>query len=1488
MSTPTAGTEIRQGVVAYLQELEVSFSDEIKSGKYGFGWIEEYRKANNLGFLEASKEFIPQNFAAVVAAGLDKQLLALGLVITSKAAGKLKKDLNQTGVTFANMITENLAGDPKKIQGFIDDLVQKGKFSLLNMIGSLNEAFKEGRIEADLYNKAIEGTVALFLKDFPKALDIKKIIASSMVDGLLDVDKFQEQIEIIVAEFEGLKKVIGDTIQGGIDAAASGKPLSIEKFAKAFGDQLKEVLRNAIVSAVTEGIAGLLTSGVLGGVLAEITKLAADLGQGKISKEDFSTKIKELAAKAKPEIERLAEAFGPLGKFVLDLLRDLGLLPGAIAKVAAATDVIDFSQFGASLIDDIKNQMAKSGDIVPADLLSNLRLDISAAISDAFVTGVTEEMIQPWIDKIGKQFSGSIQKAMKDGVVTADEMDAILAKVGGNFEKIPKEVKAGLDLLDEWTSSPAYQKIREMFRAREMLAGFEESVAGVGKALVDGIKGQLATIGSIVPQGLLDDLQLDISMAISDAFLSGVVETMIQPWIDGIAKQFSSGMKNALKDGVLTAGEMDKILAKAGRNFERIPLDVKAAFHFIDKWTSSPAYKKIQNLFQAREMAKSFQDSVKGIGKSLVDEIKKQIRETGSLDAGNLAESLKGQIGDAIASAIIDSVVQLAIIGPILQVALAPFNTAFREAMADGVISAAEMAALLALGSSAMAAVPGFIAAGVELLKSFLPGLKDLLGSLPRGGGGGGGGGSAGTRTDRVDVPFAEAERARRQAQREVREAVRALAETFNDAADTLVESFEDIQAKLEGAIYELQASLRNASGFGNAFQQLLEDLRSQGIEIEGIQDLLDIDKLLEGTTGLLRQYAIRAIEYFKQALRAMGLSFEEIIGLIAKLQKDAEKARKKAIEDLLEPVREFIDGSDSDALTDLFNEFKELQDRIQKNAVELRRNGVDVTKLLDDLAKAMKKNLAQAIKDLIGDFLDEGDSNALTDLFNRYKELVDQIQKNAAELRKNGVDVEKILDDLAKAMKKNLVKAIRDLIGDFLDTSDADALADLFSRFRDIEDQIKRNAAELKKNGIDVAKILDDLAKALARNIAKLRKELTDPIADAINNIKPAAIKPLADFLTDIGKVKKLDDLTRIRDLAIDAIRRTLEIQIEAAQKASDARIAQFQKEHDAEVKILEKRKTGLERLQQLRQQQLTEEVQRISQMRETAKSLFQAADDLKLSNVSPLKPIQRLNEAQRKFNEDLRKAQGGDIEAAKRLPQLAQQLLAEARTVFASSPQFTAIFEMIQTALRSVGQDLIEQASIAERQLGKLNNLETIEQEIARLTRELGLKGNESLAELERLQREVDRNITEVNRELQKLIRQEQRLLRETIERYQNLAIARLRILQAALEAKFDQLIAALLRENETAPDLQPPPPPVRPGNVRQDMQLQISYEDLAEAIVGAFDEREQIISVPIQVVTTDGSVIANTVIRRLTTDTSRGKIVVDARGSGRTGVF
>ncbi len=139
----------------------------------------------------------------------------------------------------------------------------------------------------------------------------------------------------------------------------------------------------------------------------------------------------------------------------------------------------------------------------------------------------------------------------------------------------------------------------------------------------------------------------------------------------------------------------------------------------------------------------------------------------------------------------------------------------------------------------------------------------------------------------------------------------------------------------------------------------------------------------------------------------------------------------------------------------------------------------------------------------------------------------------------------------------------------------------------------------------------------------------------------------------------------------------------------------------------------------------------QRDADLLATVNALKGFSDSLKLSNLSPLSPVQQLEEARRQYQAALAKAQAGDQAAAAALPDVARQFLEASRAVNASGPQFAADFAQVvaQTdalaamfdGMRDIQQQQLDAAKVTATNSGKtVAELQTMVQVLA-----VGLQG-------------------------------------------------------------------------------------------------------------------------------------------------------------------
>jgi tape measure domain-containing protein len=114
------------------------------------------------------------------------------------------------------------------------------------------------------------------------------------------------------------------------------------------------------------------------------------------------------------------------------------------------------------------------------------------------------------------------------------------------------------------------------------------------------------------------------------------------------------------------------------------------------------------------------------------------------------------------------------------------------------------------------------------------------------------------------------------------------------------------------------------------------------------------------------------------------------------------------------------------------------------------------------------------------------------------------------------------------------------------------------------------------------------------------------------------------------------------------------------------------------------------IERIQRAMTQRYNIEIAAINKTAQAVNGLKEFVDSLKLSNLSPLDPLQRFQEAKGQYGTTLLKAQAGDQSAIAKLPDTAQAYLTEARSYYASTPDYAAIFQNVTDTLTSLGASI------------------------------------------------------------------------------------------------------------------------------------------------------------------------------------------------------
>lgn len=112
------------------------------------------------------------------------------------------------------------------------------------------------------------------------------------------------------------------------------------------------------------------------------------------------------------------------------------------------------------------------------------------------------------------------------------------------------------------------------------------------------------------------------------------------------------------------------------------------------------------------------------------------------------------------------------------------------------------------------------------------------------------------------------------------------------------------------------------------------------------------------------------------------------------------------------------------------------------------------------------------------------------------------------------------------------------------------------------------------------------------------------------------------------------------------------------------------------------------------------------ISKFKSISDRLRDFRDSLSLSELSPLTPGQKLDEARTQFNRTRALAAQGDQSALEDLPSVAQEFLKASQTYNASSSAFISDFNLVKSVLANAENSALSQSEIAQKQLDELKS--------------------------------------------------------------------------------------------------------------------------------------------------------------------------------------
>lgn len=456
------------------------------------------------------------------------------------------------------------------------------------------------------------------------------------------------------------------------------------------------------------------------------------------------------------------------------------------------------------------------------------------------------------------------------------------------------------------------------------------------------------------------------------------------------------------------------------------------------------------------------------------------------------------------------------------------------------------------------------------------------------------------------------------------------------------------------------------------------------------------------------------------------GLSETRVPGLIAELfgnialkglnAAEAMQVFGKAIQNLGEPslvfktINDFFLKPDTDITTEQY------RDAVQglSDAIFDVPAGVHPAVIaLEELDKAMAdggkqgvvtfQQIEQRVKDVTAA------ANLLLPVF---RTLTDALAENPSQFLVTGADGQQIVDDTAIALfHDQVLEAMRDATmrgftqAILASTFNAQILEPFTARVSaaiETRQQLPLNATPEEIAAADTAAIAEINA---ATREAAVALDTLDPIIREIINSGVALDKIFRDLETSGGVLSA----QQIRNATAFGFNQSVQAQILAITDPLAAeRLALVQSQEQRRQAALDtgadlvelETLFGLERAALLEKQRDTElrELEQLENQKEQIYERHRQAVERTLSQIdtyitsltagpqSPLAPQVVLPEAQERFATLLAQAQGGNLEAAGQLPQAAQDLLAVARTLFASTPEFFAIFDQVTAGLRDV----------------------------------------------------------------------------------------------------------------------------------------------------------------------------------------------------------
>lgn len=319
-------------------------------------------------------------------------------------------------------------------------------------------------------------------------------------------------------------------------------------------------------------------------------------------------------------------------------------------------------------------------DFLRGGSLSDFEGALKKQAREGVVQGLIDGMLESGpiakaIEAFNVQMSAQVEKAMKDGIITAQEqadLDALATKLEGGIEDATKKM------------APVVEGV-----GKALGIGIESST----KEAIDGFSNGLEdSLRTFFEGGSIDDVEQSLNEAVYDAFTSGIIQALLTTGplgklIDDFGTDFGEAFADAMDEkspgGKLITPEEEANLRDLATTFGG---DMSAAIAIL-----GPVYGP---MFQqwAEDFGVTLESKVAGIDQMLGGAIRSALLngDTFAEFSKNAREALYGSIVDGLVQAFIDS----AVINGLLAGPLAAINQIFVD-IGEGQITIAEANARL-------------------------------------------------------------------------------------------------------------------------------------------------------------------------------------------------------------------------------------------------------------------------------------------------------------------------------------------------------------------------------------------------------------------------------------------------------------------------------------------------------------------------------------------------------------------------------------------------------------------------------------------------------------------------------------------------------------------------------------------------------------------------------------------------------------------------